>query len=154
MSEESLFEVEVEIQDLQQAIAIDPVMIEELVRFVLGREKHGGRIGICFVDDERISQLHGEFMGDRSATDVITFPLEETISGLLDGEIVISTDTGLKQAQERGCAPLREVHLYLIHGLLHLLGHDDIQLEEAEAMNRLQEAHLGAWVEFRGSLYD
>ena len=154
MSEAPLFEVEVEIQDLQQTISIDPAPVEELVRFVLGRESHGGRIGICFVDDERITQLHGEFLGDQSATDVITFPLEETVSGLLDGEIVISTETAHRHAQEREWAPLREVHLYLIHGLLHLLGHDDIDVEGSEAMKRLQEAHLNAWIEFRGPLYD
>lgn len=154
MSEVPLFEVEVEIQDLQKTISIDSTSVEELVRFVLGRESHGGRIGICFVDDERITQLHGDFLGDQSATDVITFPLEKTVSRLLDGEIVISTETADRQAQERGWAPLREVHLYLIHGLLHLLGHDDIDVEGSEAMKRLQEAHLNAWIEFRGPLYD
>ncbi|MEC9475421.1 MAG: rRNA maturation RNase YbeY [Planctomycetota bacterium] len=150
MTDDPGFSVEVEIQDLQEAISIDHQQVEDLVRFVLRRENHGGRVGICFVDDERIAQLHGEFMDDPTATDVITFPLEETIAELVDGEIVISTDTALKQASEHNFGPLREVHLYVVHGLLHLLGHDDLDPQEAEQMRRLQEAHLGSWNRFRG----
>ena len=88
-------------------------------------------------------------MDDPTATDVITFPLEERAAGLLDGEIVVSTDTALKQAAAHHSGPLREVHLYVVHGLLHLLGHDDLERHEADRMNRLQEAHLSSWSEFR-----
>ncbi|MAW76841.1 MAG: rRNA maturation RNase YbeY [Planctomycetes bacterium] len=150
MNDERDLAVKVEIQNLQQAISINHEQVEDLVRFVLAQENHGGRIGICFVDDARIAQLHGEFMDDPTATDVITFPLEETVSGRLDGEIVISTDTALRHASEHHCEPLREVHLYVVHGLLHLMGHDDLDRAGEEQMNCLQEAHLGAWSEFRG----
>ncbi|MGE4619027.1 MAG: rRNA maturation RNase YbeY [Planctomycetota bacterium] len=154
MSEEPLFSVEVELQNLQDALEIDSAVIEDLVSFVLHLENHGGRIGICFVDDEQIAKLHGDFMDDPTATDVITFPLEEPLEGILDGEIVISTDTAIRQATERNCSVLREVYLYVVHGLLHLLGHDDLEAKQAEAMNQLQEAHLVSWGQSRGFIQE
>ena len=93
-------------------------------------------------------------MDDPTATDVITFPLEEPLEGILDGEIVISTDTAIRQAAERNCSALREVYLYVVHGLLHLLGHDDLEAKQAEAMNQLQEAHLESWGQSRGFIQE
>ncbi|HIO65560.1 MAG TPA: hypothetical protein EYN40_02600, partial [Planctomycetes bacterium] len=72
MSSESPAEIEVEIQDLQELIDLDHDQIEDLVRFVLIRNDHGGRIGLCFVDDEAIAALHQQFMDDPTPTDVIT----------------------------------------------------------------------------------
>lgn len=150
MNEEPVNDVQVEIQDLQQVIEVDHALIEDLVGYVLAREEHGGRVGICFVDDERIAQLHGEFMDDPTPTDVITFPLEEAVDGMLDGEIVISTETAIRQAGEHQSDPINEVYLYVVHGLLHLLGHDDLDPRGAERMNRYQQGHLSSWRQFKG----
>jgi len=90
-------------------------------------------VEVSFISDEAISQVHAEFLDDATPTDVITFA---------HGEILISTDTAVRQAVEQGQTPEHEVSLYLIHGLLHLNGHEDHTEEGFARMRQLQEAIL------------
>jgi len=87
-------------------------------------------VEVSFIDDATIAKVHAEFMNDPSPTDVITFE---------HGEILISTETAIRQATEAGHDPQRECALYLIHGLLHLNGHDDRSPDDFSAMKRIQE---------------
>ncbi len=154
MSSKSPAEIDVEIQDLQELIDLDHEQIDNLVRFVLTRSDHVGRIGLCFVDDEAISALHQQFMDDPTPTDVITFPLETVVEGSLDGEIVVSTETALREAPRHQLAAEEEVRLYIVHGLLHLLGYDDLDEPGQKTMNRLQQGLLDRWKASRGLLGD
>jgi probable rRNA maturation factor len=90
-------------------------------------------VEISFLDDARITQVHADFLNDPTPTDVITF---------LHGEILISTETAFRQGAEHGHPLQRELALYMIHGLLHLHGHDDHSPEEAAVMRELQEEIL------------
>jgi len=90
-------------------------------------------IEITLISDAEISRVHAEFLGDPSATDVITFH---------HGEILISADTALRQAAAHGKSLDHETALYAIHGLLHLAGWDDHDPAEAAAMAALQEEIL------------
>lgn len=90
-------------------------------------------VEVSFVTDEAIAAVHGEFMDDPSPTDVITFH---------HGEILISTETAMRQAAEGGHSPERECALYLIHGLLHLNGHHDSDPAERAVMHARQEEIL------------
>ena len=87
-------------------------------------------VEVAVVDDRAIARLHAEYLDDPSVTDVITFD---------HGEIVISRDTAEREAAERGLPPLRELLLYIVHGLLHLGGHDDLEPGAREQMTALQE---------------
>lgn len=96
-------------------------------------------VEVSFITDEAIAKVHAEFLEDPTPTDVITFA---------HGEILISTETALRQAVEHGQTPEREVALYLIHGLLHLNGHEDGTETGFSAMKRLQEGILASvWPE-------
>ena len=90
-------------------------------------------IEVSFINDDAISAAHAQFMNDPSPTDVITFQ---------HGEMLISTDTAIRQAAAHSQNPQRECALYIIHGLLHLHGHDDHDAAESDAMRRLQESIL------------
>jgi len=90
-------------------------------------------IEVNLVTDEMIGRVHDEFMNDPSPTDVITFH---------HGEIFISLDTAERTAANFGHTIEQEALLYLIHGLLHLNGHDDKTPIEREAMKKLQEQIL------------
>jgi probable rRNA maturation factor len=92
-------------------------------------------VEISFLTDDAIAAVHGEFMHDPSPTDVITFH---------HGEILISTETAIRQAPEGGHHAERECALYLIHGLLHLNGHHDSTPDERAAMHRRQDEILAA----------
>ena len=86
-------------------------------------------VSVVLVSDRRIAVLHGEFMGDPSPTDVITF---------LHGEVVVSAETARREARARGLPVAREVALYAIHGLLHLAEWTDTDPQSAAAMRAMQ----------------
>ena len=92
---------------------------------------HLGAIEVALVDDAIIDQVHRDFMDIEGATDVITFH---------HGEIVISAETAFRQAAEYHEPPAREILRYLVHGLLHLAGHDDAADASRAAMEDAQEA--------------
>jgi probable rRNA maturation factor len=92
---------------------------------------HLGTVEVALVDDAEIDRVHREFMGIEGATDVITFH---------HGEIVISAETALRQAVDFGEPPGRELLRYLVHGLLHLAGHDDGAAASRTTMEEAQEA--------------
>jgi probable rRNA maturation factor len=90
-------------------------------------------VEVSLIDDATIAGVHAEFMNDPSATDVITFD---------HGEILISTETAIRQATQGAHSPQRECALYMIHGLLHLNGHDDHSAGEFASMKEIQESIL------------
>ncbi len=115
----------------------------------------GGELSIVFVDDASIARVHADFMDDPSPTDVITFPAEPSMQSA--GEIIISVDHARARAAELDQPFDHELTLYLVHGWLHLAGHDDrseparseMRAAEREALALLAEVmaaqpfHLG-----------
>ncbi len=102
---------------------------------------HGGRetleLSIVMVDDKRLCELHGRFLGDESPTDVISFDLGEEGAGP-GGELYVSVERAQARALERGVSPERELALYVVHGVLHLCGFDDHDEEDRAAMRRAE----------------
>ncbi len=97
-------------------------------------------IEATFISDRAIGKVHAEFMNDPVPTDVITF---------VHGEILISADTAARVRSE----PLeRELVRYLVHGLLHLNGHEDAEPKDAAAMWSAQEAVVAELTSCSGGL--
>ncbi len=90
-------------------------------------------VEISLVSDRVISLVHRRFMSIAGATDVITFA---------HGEIVVSAVTAARQALENGETVEREVARYIVHGFLHLHGHEDADARDAAVMWRAQEQVL------------
>lgn len=95
-------------------------------------------VAIIITDDSEIQKINSEFRGKDKPTDVISFayrdepfPLNEGIAEEL-GDLYISIDTALKQAEEYGVTPADELKRLTIHGLLHLLGYDHEKSEADE----------------------
>ena len=86
-------------------------------------------IEVTFLDDDEMARLHGEFLGDSTTTDVITFD---------HGELLIGVETAERQSLEFETNIYREIALYGIHGMLHLAGFDDIISKDAELMENRQ----------------
>jgi probable rRNA maturation factor len=93
------------------------------------------------VDDAEIARVHEEFLGDPSPTDVITFPYS-SVEGPIEGELVVSVETALREAERRDTNPFDEVALYVIHGILHLCGHRDDTAAGGRRMWRRQSEIL------------
>ena len=97
---------------------------------------------LAFVRDEVIRSLNRKFRGKDSATDVLSFPSfderaeDPAAEGGYLGDVVISTDTAVRQARESGHSFEREVSELLLHGILHLCGYDH-ESDKGE-MNRLE----------------
>jgi probable rRNA maturation factor len=143
----------VEVADRQSRLRIDSADVIALVRFALGAEEVQGAVEVAFVDDAVISDLHARYFGDPSPTDVITFPSGDALEGEewpALGEIVISTDTAARQAPEYGLDAVEEALLYVVHGVLHLVGYDDEDDDDAAQMSERQREILDDWLAERG----
>lgn len=106
-------------------------------------------MSVLLTDDEGISVLNGEYRGVSGPTDVLSFSQhegEDEFAGEenLLGDVVISVETAKRQAKEQGRAIAAEVDMLLVHGLLHLLGHDHAEPQEAEKMFARQAELLSA----------
>jgi probable rRNA maturation factor len=86
-------------------------------------------IEVAIVSDEVIARVHVDFMSVPGATDVITFD---------HGEIVTSAETAKAYAKQHGHTVDEELALYLVHGLLHLNGYDDLEPTRRKEMHRVQ----------------
>ena len=99
-----------------------------------------GDATIVFVSDAAIRKLNRQFRGKDSVTDVLSFPSQpeafETDAEANLGEIVISLNRAQAQAKENGLTLVNEVEQLILHGLLHLCGHDH-ETDNGE-MNRLE----------------
>jgi len=109
----------------RQKIHLPIRQIKKVVKEVLEKEGKTGKISLVFVNDDEMGQLTKRFLGRDKPTDVLAFPysLLPIPYSLYIGEIIISTDTAKKQAEEYGNSIISEITLLLIHGLLHLLGY-------------------------------
>ena len=90
-------------------------------------------VTVLIVSDRRMAALHKEFCGLAAPTDVLTFQ---------HGEIVISAETAVRQARMFHSNLVCEIQLYLLHGLLHLAGFDDLATKQRRQMHRLQKILL------------
>jgi probable rRNA maturation factor len=82
-----------------------------------------GEVSVLLTKDEAIRTLNRTYRGKDKATDVLSFPAAETAVGIA-GDLVISLETALRQAGERGHSLETEIRVLLLHGLLHLAGYD------------------------------
>ncbi len=116
-------------------------------------------ISILLTDDEQIREINKEFRNIDSATDVLSFPavnysspgdfseLEETLEDyfhpetgeLILGDIVISVERAIRQAEEYGHSVIREFAFLTAHSILHLMGFDHMEEEERSRMEARQD---------------
>jgi probable rRNA maturation factor len=126
----------------QEAVPIDRRLMREVARRVLeGEGKSEADISLAFVDNPTMHRLNRQFLQHDEPTDVLSFPLGESPHKLA-GELVIGAEVALAQATERGHDVQAELALYVIHGLLHLCGHDDHDPAAAAAMRQRERHYL------------
>ena len=103
-------------------------------------------LSVDLVGDREIRELNRDYRNKDRATDVLSFSLLEGewsgFRGEMLGDVVISIETARREARKRHCALNDEVTRLLIHGVLHLLGHDHEEDDEARRM-RAEERRLG-----------
>lgn len=92
-------------------------------------------ISVVLLSDAAMARLHLQFMNLPGPTDVLTFQ---------HGEILIGTETAARYAAELGHRTQDEIALYLLHGLLHLAGYDDITQQKKQRMFTVQKRLFSA----------
>ena len=138
-------QVAIEVINRQRLVAIDRPHLSGLAQGALAATGRAGQgVTIAFVRDPWIRKLNFEFRGKDRPTDVLSFPSRDEGDSpaiepeMIDylGDVVISADTALRQAEEAGHSFEREASELVIHGILHLCGYDH-ETDRGE-MNRLE----------------
>ena len=121
--------------------------LEALTAFVLASEGATGswEVTVALVGDDHLQELHRDFMGIDTPTDIMTFPSSEGDDEPCGGELVISVDHVRTQAGAWGLSPAAELRFLVTHGLLHLLGWRDDSDEQRRTMLERQQRLLDAW---------
>jgi|SRR6056297_62682 len=92
-------------------------------------------ISLSFVENKEIQELNEKYRGKNYTTDVLSFPLNEEIEGLIIlGDIIVSIDKVIEQAHEYNHGFERELIYLIIHGMFHLLGYDHINEGDKKIM--------------------
>jgi probable rRNA maturation factor len=140
--------VAIEVVNRQRLARIDARRVARLVDTTLGAVgRADANLTVAFVRDRVIRDLNRKFRGNDRVTDVLSFPAEDELGHASDvsfisavseflGDIVVSTDTAVKQADDAGHSFEREVNELVIHGVLHLCGYD--HETDRGQMNRLE----------------
>ena len=102
----------------------------------------GCELNLAVVNDEQMSELHGQYLGIAGTTDVLTFDLRDDPDQPVEGDIVVCIDEARRQAEDRGHDTRLELLLYAVHGLLHLLGEDDHDPADYEKMHKREDELL------------
>ena len=102
---------------------------------------HDKELSILFTDDNRMAQLNDRYLGRKGSTNVLAFPMSDgegpDADSVMLGDVVISSDTALRESEELEETLEHTVDRLLIHGVLHLLGFDHTKSEvEAERMEK------------------
>lgn len=127
----------------------DVECLEQLLTSAVLAERRQGEIGVWICTDEEIADLHLRFMDVEGPTDVISFPGDSPYLG----DVAVSFETAAVQCDEAGQPVAREIAYLALHGLLHLLGYDDLTPDERKRMlarqdeliEAFEKATPGAW---------
>ena len=151
-------EVEVFGADEQRAAPVDVRRWVDLARNVLLAEGVSGdaELSLLFVDEDTIAGLNRRFMDADGPTDVLAFPIDDPrsvdpgadVSGpaagpLLLGDVVVCPAVAERQAPDHGASYDDELALLVVHGVLHVLGHDHADAEETARMQARERELLG-----------
>lgn len=121
-------------------------------RLLAAAGERGSSLSLTLVDDAAIRTLNREHRGKDKPTDVLSFSLVEGNGAAppeqerLLGDVVISVDTAKRQAKDYSATLQDELYRLLIHGILHVLGHDHERADERRAMVA-QERRLAAAID-------
>jgi probable rRNA maturation factor len=126
---------------------IEHAELEQLAAFVLDAEGARGEweITVALVDDARLQALHREYLGIDTATDIMTFPLDDATGSTHGGDLVISVDHATIASETWGLSPADEIRFLVAHGLLHLLGWRDDSGDDRERMLDRQRELIDRW---------
>lgn len=140
--------MQIEITNLQCLYCLKENEIHDILQDIFGELGKKADLSVVFVDDRKIMELNNSFLGENSPTDVLAFPLndfDKESSGNICGEIIVSVETAIRVAKEIEVDVDWEIYLYIVHGVLHLIGYDDKDSKMAEKMHNEEKRILSKY---------
>ena len=138
----------VEVDDRQQAHEINTDLLATLLESTLGAQ-HGdidAEVGLAFVEVDEMTQLNTEYMGGSGPTDVLAFPIDgvDSARDIPDGQPAMLGDIVIcpALADQAPQSFTDELALLVVHGALHLVGHDHREPDETAIMKGLERDML------------
>jgi probable rRNA maturation factor len=160
-------DIEVFVADEQSAEPVDSLRWVELARAVLEAQGVQGdaELSLLFVDEAAMAELNQRFLGNDGPTDVLSFPIDDDIVEMgaraadslgpgpvnevepsdaptLLGDVVVCPAVARRNAPDHAGTYDDEMALLVVHGILHILGMDHVDNEEAEAMEQRERELL------------
>jgi probable rRNA maturation factor len=128
-----------------EPLPVESALIEAAAAAALEHQAVAGDLTVVLTDDAQIQRLNRDYLGLDAPTDVLAFPAAE-IDPENDrtylGDVLISIPQAASQAQSAEHSLAAEVQLLVVHGILHLLGHDHADAEAKARMWAAQAAIL------------
>jgi probable rRNA maturation factor len=116
-------------------------LVEATRRILVAAGYSAGEVSLAVVADGEMQKLNAQWLEHDWPTDVLSFVLADD-GDALEGEIIVSAEMAQRQAQSFGWRGDDELLLYVIHGALHLVGHDDHDDDDRAAMRKAEAQHL------------
>ena len=136
--------MKVYVSNQQLVLPISKNSVKKAVAAILSLEGITcNEVGVHFVDSIKICELHYIYFNDPSITDCISFPILQTDHDFINlGDIFICPEVAQQYAVKYEGNPYTETTLYLIHGLLHLIGYDDMEKGKRISMRAAERRHM------------
>ena len=136
----------------EQARPVDVDRLRQLAEFVLAdlRVPQAMELSVLCIEPDAIAELNAHHMGSTGPTDVLAFPIDlpgETLPGepAILGDVVLCPVVADRQAGDHGVTLDQELELLVVHGILHLLGHDHAEPDEERAMTQQTQRLLAGF---------
>lgn len=136
--------MKITLHNQQKSLKVPLALVKRICKTVAqGENETFDEVAVFLVSKEEISRLHDEYFEDPTVTDCITFPLDgpdEEYRVL--GDIFVCPEVAIEYAKENNLNPLEECALYIVHGMLHLFGYDDIKEKDRKVMKQAEKRYM------------
>jgi len=133
----------VQIKNLQTLKRINQAKLKHNAQKVLSLLKLKGKsVSLVFCDNLFIKKVNRKYFKKNHSTDVISFNLEDEFNPKILGELIISVEEAICNSREYSLSLEKELTLYVIHGILHLIGYLDYKIKDKEKMDKKQQQIL------------
>lgn len=140
--------MKINVSNKQKNLHIQAIDIKKIVNAVIALENQRcDEVSVHFVTTKTLCKMHEIYFDDPSKTDCISFPMDDKdeIEGIdyrILGEVFVCPETAIDYALKNQGDPYKECILYVVHGLLHLMGYDDLEPALKAKMRKAEKRHM------------
>ena len=133
------------VRNSQKLLPITAKAVKKIVRSVVDNESQScDEVAVHFITTKKMCEMHASYFNDGSPTDCISFPMEADNDEpyRMLGDVFVCPETALQYAAKHHVDPYLETTLYIVHGLLHLMGYDDMNSRDRKKMRAAEKRHM------------